>query len=104
MNNFLVFALISAMYFGLNEASTCKKTHIVFHNQLTPGSILDIQCRGMGDGRRRSYQLKYNESPYIIPFTDHKWPDETRWSCVLSHGKNLEFYFDLEAYHTKSRR
>lgn len=93
--------LITVMYFGLNEA--CKRNHVVFHNQLTPGSILDIYCRN-NHGRIRTQKLNFNVTPYIVDFKDYVWPEKTAWYCVISHGPSLMFHYDLEAYHTKDKR
>lgn len=101
MNSFIVFTVVIVMYLGLNEA--CKRNHVVIHNQLSPGRILDIDCRG-DDGHRRSDKLNFNATPYIIDFKYNSWPDKTTWYCVLSHGPKQMYYYDLEVYHTKYLR
>ncbi|WZZ52334.1 hypothetical protein YC2023_052441 [Brassica napus] len=102
MNHLIVFVFISSMCIGLNEAS-CKKNHVVFHNQLIPGSILSIDCKD-NMGIRKSDQLSFNATPYIVAFSDYNWADETRWTCIISHGPNNKFYYGLEVYHSNYQR
>ena len=97
MNRFIAFVFISAMFFGLNEA--CKKNIVMIANQLysSRGNLL-IECSD-NKGKFSSNLLSFDANPFIISFSDYRWPKETRWDCTISHGENNKFYYDLQVYH-----
>ncbi|CAN8312334.1 unnamed protein product [Cochlearia groenlandica] len=101
MNNFIVFLLLLSLSFKLNES--CKRNHVVIHNQLAPNKLLNINCRA-DDGKIRKHDLMFNATPYIIDFKDKNWPDDTSWHCVLLYGPKLENVCDFEAYHVNFQR
>ncbi|CAG7866868.1 unnamed protein product [Brassica rapa] len=102
MNRLIAFMFISAMFFGLNEA--CKKNIVMISNQLysSRGNLL-IECSD-NKGKFSSNLLSFDASPFIISFSDYRWPKETRWDCTISHGENNKFYYDLQVYHANFQR
>lgn len=86
--------LVTCICFRVNEA--CKKNAVVIHNELAPGSILDIRC--FDRTTVRTFQLKAGAPPFIIYFKD-TFPQRTYWECTFRHGPNLKYYFHrLETY------
>ncbi|CAN6980241.1 unnamed protein product [Brassica rapa subsp. trilocularis] len=102
MNRLIPFVFISAMFFGLNKG--CKQNIVKIVNQLYSNrSNLLIDCSD-NKGKLISYLLSFNASEFNISFRDYKWPQETRWSCTISHGDNYNYYYDLQVYHANFPR
>ncbi|CAN8325484.1 unnamed protein product [Cochlearia groenlandica] len=103
MNNWIVSTVIIVMCLKVNEA--CKETHIVFHNEISPKSLLGIDCKGKVT---KSTRLGYKEDPpFIVAFKDN---DDVfvrrKVDCVLSYEpeKGPRRFFNLEAYNAKRKR
>ncbi|ESQ56330.1 hypothetical protein EUTSA_v10026501mg [Eutrema salsugineum] len=114
MKFFLVFLLVTVTYFGQKEVHgffpplKCKDNHIVFHNKLRPGSILEINCLEPRVARpylRHFHRLGFNENPYKIILEWQSLSGKFTVKCNLSHGPNQKFYYnDLQAYSDKASR
>lgn len=99
MNNFIVCMLVTAMYFGLNEA--CQQNRLQFHNHLPASRFLSIECNE--NNKTISHIINYKSPPYIIYFqNNHNLTIGTIWRCLLRQGPNLPFYFNLHPYHSRS--
>ncbi|CAN8293009.1 unnamed protein product [Cochlearia groenlandica] len=92
------------MYLEVNEAS-CKRNHVVFHNEVKPDVILDIKCYEAETGKIRAHKLEYKAKFYIIDFKDNLWPSPTIWYCniALEPGRST-YYDDLVAYKSNFQR
>ncbi|CAN8303444.1 unnamed protein product [Cochlearia groenlandica] len=101
MKQVVVFMLIITMSYTLNEA--CKKNHIVIHNQLAPGKLLQYQCRrNIGNVLHNVETVNFNTFK-IVEFED-KFTSKGRtvWRCVLRHGPKMEYFYDIIVYRAAS--
>ncbi|CAH8255141.1 unnamed protein product [Arabidopsis lyrata] len=101
MNHFIIVLLVTTMYFGLYEA--CKTNHVVIHNELGLGIVLNIACRK--DSIERPpiwfHKLNFKDPFLIIKFVD-KVPHRTKLYCMLSYGTKPTYWYDIEVYHQGS--
>lgn len=100
MDRLIIFMLvITTMCFVLTEA--CKKNHVVIHNEIGPGIILNIACRNRSIDRTptRFHEMNFKDPFYIIEFEDNNQVShDSKWYCLLSYGPKPRFYFDIEVY------
>ncbi|XP_010466977.1 PREDICTED: uncharacterized protein LOC104747102 [Camelina sativa] len=101
MNHLIAFALVITMHFSLNEA--CKPNFVEIHNQLAPGRVLKHHCRGSINEQDKGVKyLKFNET-FVIEFSDvSSRRERTVWTCLLSQGDKMEFFFDVQVYRAAS--
>jgi len=90
--------LITTMHFELNQATHCKN-HVVIHNELSPGIILNIACRkgSIDDKPTRFHKLNFKDPSYVIEFEDN-YPNDETWYCLLSHGTRPKYWYDIQVY------
>ncbi|ESQ38718.1 hypothetical protein EUTSA_v10029524mg [Eutrema salsugineum] len=103
MNHLIVFMLVIAMYFGLNEASL--KNRIEIHNQLALGHRLQYQCRNnINPFDDKVQYLNFNDTK-VIEFHDPFYSDKRlQWNCILKHGPNMMYYYDIRVYRAAAYR
>ncbi|KAF8089622.1 hypothetical protein N665_0501s0034 [Sinapis alba] len=112
MNSYIIFMLIIAMFFGVNEAFAshkrglwflCKKNRIIIRNELGPGRNLEYHCHF--NGKDEGVQLlKFNEER-IFKFSDPLIGKKKKMNCVLRQGLWMRYSSrDFEAYHTSKER
>ncbi|ESQ31671.1 hypothetical protein EUTSA_v10005113mg [Eutrema salsugineum] len=94
MIHLILFILVAGSYFELNEA--CKENHVVIHNELGPGKILQLHCRSKDDDLGIQ-TFNYKAAPSIIRFHDEVI-NLTEWNCIFRHGPKMEYSVDIEVY------
>lgn len=105
MNHLLVFLLVIAVFFMLNEA--CPKSRIVIQNQLGPGIPLQYHCRGKQGNTTRDTgvaTLRTFNANYTITIIDRP-VNGTRAmiTCDLSYGPRNEYYYDVQVFYGAMR-
>ncbi|CAL9239397.1 unnamed protein product [Arabidopsis halleri] len=94
MNRLIFFMLVTATYYGVNEA--CKENKIVIRNRLGPGEILKYHCRSKKIDLGVLY-LDYNATR-IITLKD-EGINITKWNCLFKHGPpHMQFYSEIPVY------
>ncbi|CAN8252890.1 unnamed protein product [Cochlearia groenlandica] len=105
MNRVIVFVLVIAMYFGLNEAKSCAPNRVILGNYLKRDNegndrALQYRCRGSKGEDTGVKFLKSRNEGYKFEFADTK--ERTTWKCDIRFGK---YYFDnLQVYRAASLR
>lgn len=99
MNFLIIFVLVITIHLTLNEA--CKENHVVFHNELAPGIVLNITCHknSFRNPPFRTHLLKYKDPFHILEFEErHQLGDRTSWHCTLSHGIKPKYCYPIDVY------
>ncbi|ESQ31672.1 hypothetical protein EUTSA_v10005700mg [Eutrema salsugineum] len=99
MNHLILFILLVASYFEPNEA--CKENHVVIHNELGPGKILQLHCKSEDDDLGIQ-KFNYKAPPSIIRFHDSA-VKLTTWRCVFRHGPQMKSFNDVQVYRAGRR-
>ncbi|KAG5409033.1 hypothetical protein IGI04_005352 [Brassica rapa subsp. trilocularis] len=88
--NYLIFMLVIAMCSGLNEGCVwCNKNTLEVQNQLTPGSILKVNCSSNRKHVEGLRELKFNEK-YNIAVSELGIGRRIVWRCTLRHGDKVK--------------
>ncbi|KAL0737623.1 hypothetical protein Bca4012_013833 [Brassica carinata] len=88
--NYLIFMLVIAMRFGLNQGYYgCKPNTLEFQNKLNPGSILKVNCSSNEGVVENLHELKVNDI-YQIPVREFGPGNRIVWRCLLRHGQKVE--------------
>ncbi|KAL1208611.1 putative S-protein4 [Cardamine amara subsp. amara] len=104
MKHFIVFVLVIAMCVGLNEGIVCSSdsrdprcggsgcihNNLEFRNQLTPGSVLKVNCTSNRNEARGVHEVKFNQA------YDFNFPESSSirivWACHLRYGPKMEYF------------
>lgn len=107
MNHLIVFMVVFAMCFGLNEGIVCSRDSInprcggsdcihntlEFRNELSPGSILKVNCTSNRNLAMGLHEVKFKQT-YDFNFPESN-NERIVWGCHLRQGKNIEFFQTL---------
>ncbi|XP_018454105.2 S-protein homolog 14-like [Raphanus sativus] len=85
--NYLVFMLVIAMCFGLNEG--CNVNTLELLNQLSPGSILKVNCSSNRNHVEPLQEVKFN-GKYRVSVFEKGLGERIVWRCLLRHGNKVE--------------
>ncbi|KAF8096658.1 hypothetical protein N665_0304s0023 [Sinapis alba] len=88
MMNYLIL-LVIAMCFGLNEGK-CFTNILELQNNLSPGSILKVNCSSNKGDVEPVHQVKLNVR-YQIVVLEWGWGDRVVFRCLLRHGRKMEY-------------
>ncbi|KAF8117522.1 hypothetical protein N665_0009s0046 [Sinapis alba] len=93
--NYLIFMLVIAMCFGLNEGGTsCALNTLEIQNQLNHGSILKVNCSSNTNIIERLHEVKFN-GKYQIPVREKGTAKRIVWRCLLRYGKKVENFITI---------
>lgn len=104
MNYFIIFLLVSVMYFSLNEAANpvytlkgCQPNVVIMSNELSPPGILNIHCfeRKTDLGVRN---LTSGGPPWVIEFKENDGNGRKVYKCLMRHGPQFKNYYDIQVY------
>ncbi|KAF8108168.1 hypothetical protein N665_0114s0058 [Sinapis alba] len=87
--NYLIFMLVIARCFGLNEGYACDLNTLEFQNKLNPGSILKVNCSSNTNIIENLHELKVNDI-YQIPVKEFGLGNRIVWRCLLRYGDKVE--------------
>lgn len=107
MNHLIVFMLVIALCFGLNEGlvcgtgnsqhprcnSVCLLNILEFRNELAPGSILKVNCTSNRNEAKGHHDVTFDNTYRF--FVNENGDNRIVWRCHLRQGQNMEHFLEL---------